>query len=125
MTGLFVIQKKLPTFISYMRIDILSILPELLKSPLQHSILKRAQEKGIVEIFTHNIRDYSTNKHKKVDDYSFGIGAGMVMTIQPIADLINKLRSMILIFINSYNNNDYLYKYCLDYFIEKWRKEPK
>ena len=76
-----------------MRIDILSILPELLESPLHHSILKRAQEKGVVEIYTHNIRDYSINKHKKVDDYSFGVGAGMVMTIQPIADLINKLKS--------------------------------
>ena len=76
-----------------MRIDILTILPELLESPLHHSILKRAQEKSIVEINIHNIRDYSTNKHKKVDDYSFGVGAGMVMTIQPIADLIGKLQS--------------------------------
>lgn len=74
-----------------MRIDILTILPELLDGPFSHSILKRAVDKGIVEIFIHNIRDYSTNKHKQVDDYAFGGGAGMVMMIEPIDILINKL----------------------------------
>jgi tRNA (guanine37-N1)-methyltransferase len=59
-----------------MRIDILTILPELLESPLNHSIVKRAKEKGLVEIYIHNIRDYSTNKYKQVDDYAFGGGAG-------------------------------------------------
>jgi tRNA (guanine37-N1)-methyltransferase len=76
-----------------MRIDILSILPELLESPFNHSIIKRAIDKNIAQIHIHNIRDYSKNKHKKVDDYAYSVGAGMVMTIQPIADLIEKLKS--------------------------------
>jgi tRNA (guanine37-N1)-methyltransferase len=74
-----------------MRIDILTILPELLESPFSHSIIKRAVEKEIVEINIHNIRDYSTNKHRQVDDYSFGGGAGMVMAIEPIDRLITFL----------------------------------
>jgi len=76
-----------------MRIDILTILPELLKSPMNHSILKRATERGLVEIKVHNIRDYAQNKHKQVDDYVFGGGAGMVMCIEPVDILINKLKS--------------------------------
>ncbi|HLO57204.1 MAG TPA: tRNA (guanosine(37)-N1)-methyltransferase TrmD [Bacteroidales bacterium] len=76
-----------------MRIDILTILPELLESPLSHSIIKRAREKNVVEIVIHNIRDYSQNKQKQVDDYSFGGGAGMVMCIEPIDLLITKLKS--------------------------------
>jgi tRNA (guanine37-N1)-methyltransferase len=76
-----------------MRIDILTILPELIESPLAHSIIKRAREKGIVEIHLHNIRDYAFNKHKQVDDYAFGGGAGMVMAIEPIDLLISKLTS--------------------------------
>jgi len=75
-----------------MRIDLLTIFPELFESPFNHSMLKRAKEKGIVEIFIHNIRDYSTDKHKSVDDYSFGGSAGMVMMIQPIESLILKLK---------------------------------
>jgi len=75
-----------------MRIDILTILPELLESPFKYSIIKRAIDKGVAEIYVHNIRDYSKNKHKKVDDYAYSVGAGMVMTIQPIADLIEKLK---------------------------------
>jgi len=75
-----------------MRIDILTILPELIESPLNHSIIKRAKEKGIVEIYLHNIRDYSQNKQKQVDDYAFGGGAGMVMCIEPIDLLISKLK---------------------------------
>ena len=75
-----------------MRIDILSVLPELFDGPFSHSILKRAQDKGLVEIHVHNIRDYSTHRQKSVDDYQYGGGAGMVMTIQPIADCINKLK---------------------------------
>jgi tRNA (guanine37-N1)-methyltransferase len=67
-----------------MRIDILTILPELLKSPLDHSILKRAKDKKLLEIYLHNIRDYAQNKHKQVDDYVFGGGAGMVMMVEPI-----------------------------------------
>lgn len=76
-----------------MRIDILTVVPELLKSPFEHSIMQRAQDKGLVEIYFHNLHEYSTNKHKKVDDYQYGGGAGMVMTIQPIADCIEELQS--------------------------------
>ncbi|MCO4815224.1 MAG: tRNA (guanosine(37)-N1)-methyltransferase TrmD [Flavobacteriales bacterium] len=76
-----------------MRIDILTILPDLLNGPFSESIMKRAQEKGHLELMVHNIRDYSTNKHHKVDDTQYGGGAGMVMTIQPIVDLIEKLKS--------------------------------
>jgi len=76
-----------------MGFDILSILPELLAGPFSASIMHRAKEKGLLEIEIHNIRDYTTDKHKNVDDYQYGGGAGMVMTIQPIADLIEKLKS--------------------------------
>jgi len=76
-----------------MRIDIITVLPELLESPFQHSILKRAQSKGIAEIKLHHLREYSTNKHRTVDDYSYGGGAGMVMCIEPIAKCISKLKS--------------------------------
>jgi tRNA (guanine37-N1)-methyltransferase len=76
-----------------MRIDILTIFPELLESPFNHSMIKRAINKGYANILLHNIRDYSTDKHKSVDDYAFGGGAGMVMMIQPIEDIILKLKS--------------------------------
>lgn len=76
-----------------MRFDILTLLPELLHGPFSASILKRAQERGIVEIHLHNIRDYSTNKHKNVDDYQYGGGAGMVMMIEPIAAAIEQLKA--------------------------------
>ena len=76
-----------------MRIDILTVLPDLLESPLNHSIIKRACDKGVAEVMVHNIRDYSTDKHKKTDDYSFGGDAGMVMTIDPIYRAINHLKS--------------------------------
>ncbi len=76
-----------------MRIDIITVLPELLKSPFEVSILQRAVEKGLVEVHTHNLRDYSTNAYKQVDDYQFGGGAGMVMMIEPIDKCITELRS--------------------------------
>jgi tRNA (guanine37-N1)-methyltransferase len=76
-----------------MRVDILTILPELLDSPFAHSIIKRAQAKGLVEIYLHNIRNYSTDKHKSVDDYAFGGGAGMVMKIEPVFAAIESLKS--------------------------------
>lgn len=76
-----------------MRIDILTVLPELLESPFNHSIIKRAQQKKLVEIHLHNIRDYTTYKHKQVDDYAFSGGAGMVLMIEPISNAINKLKS--------------------------------
>lgn len=75
-----------------MRIDILTVLPEMLESPLGCSILKRAQDKGLAEIVVHNLRDYTTNKHRKVDDYPFGGEAGMVMQIEPIDRAISALR---------------------------------
>ena len=76
-----------------MHIDILTVLPELFDGPFSHSILKRAQEKNKVTICIHNIRDYSTHRQKSVDDYQYGGGAGMVMTIQPIADCIAALQA--------------------------------
>ena len=76
-----------------MRVDILTILPDLLEGPFSASILKRAQEKGLAEIHVHNIRDYATNKQKSVDDYQYGGGSGMVMSIEPIALLIEKLQA--------------------------------
>lgn len=76
-----------------MRIDILSVMPEMLESPLGCSILKRAQDKGLVEIHVHNLRDYSTRNHRKVDDYPFGGEAGMVMQIEPVDRCIAKLKS--------------------------------
>ncbi|MBT6746527.1 MAG: tRNA (guanosine(37)-N1)-methyltransferase TrmD [Flavobacteriales bacterium] len=76
-----------------MRIDIITVLPQLLESPFSDSILKRAQTKGIVDVNFHNLRDYSTNKHKNIDDYQFGGGAGMVMMIEPISILIEKLKN--------------------------------
>ena len=76
-----------------MRIDILSVVPELLRSPFEASILKRAQDAKYVEIHLHNIRDYSTNKYKQVDDYHYGGGAGMVLMIEPIAKCIKTLQA--------------------------------
>jgi tRNA (guanine37-N1)-methyltransferase len=75
-----------------MRIDVLTVLPKLFEGPFSDSILKRAQEKGLVEIHLHNLRDYSTDKHKNVDDYQYGGGAGMVMRIEPIASCIEALK---------------------------------
>lgn len=76
-----------------LRFDIITVLPELLTSPFSHSILKRAQSKGLVEINIVNLRDYSVNKHKSVDDYAYGGGAGMVMMIEPIDKCIQALKS--------------------------------
>jgi len=74
-----------------MRFDILSVLPELLESPLNHSIMKRAQTKGLLDVHTYNLRDYTTDKHRQVDDYPFGGGAGMVMKCEPIAACMDEL----------------------------------
>ncbi|MEI8085779.1 MAG: tRNA (guanosine(37)-N1)-methyltransferase TrmD [Paludibacter sp.] len=76
-----------------MRIDIISAVPELLESPLNYSIIKRAQDKGLVEIVVHNLREYTTDKHRRVDDYAFGFSAGMVMQIEPIDRIISLLKS--------------------------------
>ncbi|MEQ7798312.1 tRNA (guanosine(37)-N1)-methyltransferase TrmD [Pedobacter sp. ASV1-7] len=75
-----------------MRFDIISVLPDLLVSPFAHSILQRAQKKGIAEIVVHNLRDYATNKQKSVDDYPYGGGSGMVMSIDPFARCIEALK---------------------------------
>lgn len=77
----------------YMHIDIITILPELIESPFEHSILKRAKQKGLVSVNLVNLRDYATSKHKNVDDYCYGGGAGMVMMIEPIANCIEDLKS--------------------------------
>ncbi|MGE0567161.1 MAG: tRNA (guanosine(37)-N1)-methyltransferase TrmD, partial [Bacteroidia bacterium] len=76
-----------------MRIDIISVVPDLMKSAFEHSILKRAINKGLVEVNLINLRDYSTDKHKSVDDYAFGGGAGMVLMIEPIDTCIKDLKS--------------------------------
>jgi len=76
-----------------MRIDIITVLPELLRSPFSDSIIKRARERGVVEINIINLRDYSTDRHRSVDDYPFGGGAGMVMMIEPVYNCITHLTS--------------------------------
>lgn len=76
-----------------MRIDILSVQPDLLHSPLNHSIMKRAQDKNLLEVHVHNIRNYSTLKHDQVDDYQYGGGAGLVMMVEPIARCIDELKA--------------------------------
>lgn len=76
-----------------MRIDILSVVPEILDSPLNNSIVKRVQENGLVEIYIHNLRDFTTDKHRQVDDYQYGGDSGMVMMIEPIFKAITKLTS--------------------------------
>jgi tRNA (guanine37-N1)-methyltransferase len=75
-----------------MRIDILTVVPSLLESPFAHSILKRAQSKGLVEVHVHDIRNWSTSKHKAVDDYAYGGGAGMVMMIEPVIACMEELQ---------------------------------
>lgn len=76
-----------------MRIDILTVLPEMFDGPLSCSILKRAQDKGLAELHVHNLRDYTLNRHRKVDDYPFGGEAGMVMQIEPIDRAITALKA--------------------------------
>lgn len=76
-----------------MRIDIITVLPEMLESPLGCSILKRAQDRGLATICVHNLRDYTTNKHRKVDDYPFGGDAGMVMQVEPVDRCIAVLKA--------------------------------
>ena len=75
-----------------MRIDIIAVIPELIKSPFEHSIIKRAINKELVEIHFHDLREYAINKYGKIDDYQFGGGAGMVMLIEPIDKCITKLK---------------------------------
>ena len=76
-----------------MRIDLLTVLPEMFESPLGCSIIKRARNKGLVDIHVHNLRDYTTNRHRKVDDYPFGGEAGMVMQVEPIDRAITALKA--------------------------------
>jgi tRNA (guanine37-N1)-methyltransferase len=76
-----------------MRIDIITCVPKLLESPFNHSILLRAQKKGLLEVVVHDLRDYATNNQKQVDDYAFGGGAGMVLMIEPIAKCIHALKA--------------------------------
>lgn len=76
-----------------MRIDILSVMPELLAGPFSHSILRRAADKGLLEVVVHNLRDYGLGRHKQLDDYQYGGGAGMVMMIEPVANCIRDLQA--------------------------------
>lgn len=75
-----------------MRVDIITVLPELLESPFSHSMMKRAKDRGLLEIHTHNLRDYTPYKQGQVDDYQFGGGAGMVMMPEPLAIILDKLK---------------------------------
>jgi len=76
-----------------LRIDIISAVPDLLYSPINNSIIKRAKDKGLVQIHVHDLRGYTTDKHQKIDDYPYGGGAGMVLSPQPVFDCIEKLTS--------------------------------
>lgn len=76
-----------------MRIDILSVMPELLRSPLEHSMMQRAQDKGLLEVHLHNLRDYGLGKNKQLDDYQFGGGAGMLMRLEPVVNCIEELQA--------------------------------
>ncbi|TXF84254.1 tRNA (guanosine(37)-N1)-methyltransferase TrmD [Neolewinella aurantiaca] len=76
-----------------MHFDIITLLPELLASPLSHSIMQRAKDKGLLTVELHDLREYGMGKHRQVDDYQFGGGAGMVMRCEPLAELIDKLKS--------------------------------
>ncbi len=90
------IQKKFVTLQdkdTYMRIDIITVLPQMLESPLNCSILKRAQDKGLCTIAVHDLRDYTTNRYRKVDDYPFGGDAGMVIQIEPVDRCISALKA--------------------------------
>jgi tRNA (guanine37-N1)-methyltransferase len=88
--------KNCPIFVenqAIMRIDIVTVLPPLLEGPLNHSIVKRAREKGLLDLHIHDLRDFSLDKHRRVDDYAFGGDAGMVMSIEPIHRAISQLTS--------------------------------
>jgi tRNA (guanine37-N1)-methyltransferase len=76
-----------------MRVDIISVVPDLMQSPFAHSIMKRAAEKGLLEVYVHDLRQYSSFKHQQVDDYQFGGGAGMVMMCEPLSAAIEDLQS--------------------------------
>jgi len=77
-----------------MHLHIITVLPELLESPFAHSILKRAQQKGLVTINVYNLREFSSDKHKSVDDYAFGGGAGMVMMVEPIVNCLEHIKKV-------------------------------
>jgi tRNA (guanine37-N1)-methyltransferase len=81
------------TYLCHMRIDIITVLPQLLESPFSASIMQRAQDKGLATIHVHNLRDYADNKHRNVDDYQYGGGAGMVMSVEPISKAIEALKA--------------------------------
>lgn len=79
-------------YLCFMQIDIITVLPELLQSPLSHSIMKRAQDKGLLQVHTHNLRQWAINEYGQVDDYQYGGGAGMVMMCEPLANAIEHLQ---------------------------------
>ena len=98
-----------------MRIDIITLFPEFFNAYFEYSILKRAKENGKAEIIIHNLRDHSTNKQKSVDDYQYGGGAGMVMSIQPIDHCINLLKK-------ERNYNEIIYLLLCLFFFKKFNK---
>ena len=79
-------------YLCLMRIDVITVLPELLESPLSHSIIKRAQSKGLLEVHTHNLRQWAVNEYGQVDDYQYGGGAGMVMMCEPLVNAIENMQ---------------------------------
>jgi tRNA (guanine37-N1)-methyltransferase len=92
---LFTLSKSPGRVWSHMQIDIITVLPELLESPFSHSILKRAKEKGLLDVRVHSLRDWAVNEYGQVDDYQYGGGAGMVMMCEPLANAIDSLRQKV------------------------------
>ncbi len=97
-----------------MRIDIISVQPNLLASPFEHSIMQRAQKKGHLEIVVHDLKKYGFGKHNQVDDYQFGGGAGMVMMIEPIANCIEQLQSERTFGFESFDKSAPFLLRCMD-----------
>ena len=107
-----------------MRFDIMTLFPEMVRNVLGESIIGRAQKSGIIEVHAHNIRDYSTDKHRKTDDTPFGGGVGMVMTCQPIYDCYTDIKAQInekaatrVIFIRSLDEGNAAEKFCFPHFL--------
>src|SRR5215216_2354052 len=90
--SIFILLSPSRCYLCSMHIDVITVLPELLESPLSHSIMKRAQSRGLLEVHTHNLRQWAVNEYGQVDDYQYGGGAGMVMMCEPLANAIDQLK---------------------------------